>query len=123
MSKKNKEFSWDEGITQKEYFETILKELRLDCKEKFKDLDRRTKIQFNSRDKALKLHSDSLNIRLDGLNEWRQQNKEEREQYLSRFEYEAKHQLLENKIDALQKMMFIALGAILAVDYIIKFFK
>lgn len=105
MSSKNGDFNWKEGVTLKEYLED-----KMD-------------LQFESRDKALELQAGMMNTRLDALNEWRQQNRDERQTFLTKSEYDSKHQLLENKMEAMQKIIWLALGALIVIDYIIKFLK
>lgn len=101
MTQQNGNFTHKDGVSLRDYFD-----------EKFKDLE-----------KATDLAAENLKIRLDSLNEWRAQNKDERDTYLSRVEYEAKHLLLEQKIEGLQKMLYIGLGALLVVEAILKFIK
>jgi hypothetical protein len=36
--------------------------------------------------------------------------------------YEARHEILENKIDSVQKIIYIGMGAVMAIDFILKFF-
>jgi hypothetical protein len=112
MSKKNGDFSYRDSVTFKEHFNVQLK-----------DLEEEIDVKFAARDKALELQADLLKSRLENLNEWRTQNKDEREQFLTRSEYEVKHQLLIDKMDAMQKIIWLALGSLVAIDYIIKFIK
>ena len=76
---------------QKYYFETIMRELMKANDEKFRMIE-----------KATDLATENLRVRLDGLNEWRSQNRDERDQYLSKAVYEGKHELLQTQVDELK---------------------
>jgi hypothetical protein len=52
-------------------------------------------IRFNDLIKATDLAAENLKVRLDGLNEWRLQNKDERGTYVSRKELDAKLEAIE----------------------------
>ena len=79
--------------------------------------------KFKALEKATDLADANLKIRLDNLNEWRGQNRDERACYLTRSEYEAKHLLLEQKIESVQKMLYIGLGIFLVVEVLLRFVK
>jgi hypothetical protein len=123
MSKINGDFDWKESVTLKEYFTTIVKELREQSDENIRDITKEMDLKFAARDKALELQAETLRSRLDTLNEWREQNKEERQDYLTRSEYDLKHELLQTKIEQLQKIIWGLTGAFLIIDYVIKFIK
>lgn len=112
MTAMNNEFNYQNGVTLKEFFCHGMDEFR-----------KETDLKFQARDKALELQADALKTRLDHLNEWRNQLNTERESFLTRSEYELKHEILVNKIDALQKFMWLAIGIFAAIDYIIQFVK
>lgn len=123
MSEANNEFSYKDSISLKEHFRCIMEEAVKANNQRIKDVEEEVNIKFDARDKALELQSKVYNQRIDSLNEWRAQNKDERDSYLTRIEYEAKHQLLENKMESMQKIIWLALGALIVIDYIIKFLK
>ena len=79
--------------------------------------------ELRALEKATTLAAENLKVRLDGLNEWRAQNRDERAMYLTRIEYDAKHLLLEQKIETLQKFAWIGLGAVLLAEIILRFIK
>jgi hypothetical protein len=112
MTAMNNEFSYQNGISLKEFF----------CKA-LEEFSHETDLKFQGRDKALDLNAQALESRLQHLNEWRQQLNSERDAFLTRNEYNLKHELLISKIEQLQKFMWIAVGTFAAVDYVIKFIK
>jgi hypothetical protein len=59
--------------------------------------------RLDDMNKAVTLASDNLKARLDALNEWRLQNKDERATFLTRDTYEARHEVLVSKIGELEK--------------------
>ena len=95
-------FTAGDAISLKEYLEVILKELRTQCDTKFIDITRETNLKFESRDKALELYAKVLENRLETLNEWRDQNKDERLHFLTKDAYESKHELLLSKVNNLE---------------------
>lgn len=99
------DFSHKEGVALKDYFDS-----------KITDLETALRDKFETQDRALDLATTQLEKRLGLLNELRGN-------VLSKEEYEAKHLLLETKIENLQKIIYIATGAFLILDYIIKFVK
>jgi len=88
----------------------------VDLKEYFEE-------KFRSQDKALELSRAVIEKRLDALNEWRQQNKDERETTITKVEYNARHQLLEQKIEAVQRIVYMGLGALAVIELILRFAK
>lgn len=72
---------------------------------------------------ATDLAAENLKVRLNNLNEWREQNKSERANYLTRNEYDSKHELLNTKIETLQKFVWMGLGALLLTEILLKYFK
>ena len=79
-------------------------------------------VRFEAQKIALDKAETATNLRLEGLNEWRAQNKDERACLMTRVEYEAKHQLLLSKVEASQKIIYMGLGALATIQFILKFF-
>jgi hypothetical protein len=77
-------------------------------------------MKISDLEKASDLAAENLKIRLDSLNEWRAQNKDEREKYLPREEYELQHSYLSEKIDSLSKLVYIGIGVCLAIEALLK---
>lgn len=100
MGRKDNGFSYQDGISLKEYCDT----------------------RFEQNDKEVKLAADALNIRVEHLNEFRKTLQDQSNSFLSRNEYDAKHQLLENKIDSLQKIVYIGMGMVMLLEILFKFF-
>ena len=101
MSKQNNGFSYKDGISLKEYFDTRLCDVL----------------------KASDLASKNLDNRLEHLNEFRQAMQDQSKTYLTREAYESKHQLLENKIDTLQKFMYMMMGGLVIIEIALRFLK
>jgi len=77
--------------------------------------------RFKSLEKASELAAENLKVRLDSLNEWRGQNRDERQHFISQEVYEARHQILVNKIESLQKFMYIGIGAVAVIEILFRF--
>ena len=100
MSKRNNGFTYKDGVSLKEYCDT----------------------RFLQNDKEVKLANDQLQIRLEHLNEFRASMKDQAGLFLTRAEFEAKYQLLEVKIDLVQKLVYIGIGVLLVLEIIFRFF-
>lgn len=103
-------FTHNDGITQKEYFNQ-----RID------DVEEKIELRFDSVDKALVLATDQMDKRLEGMNEFRAQLKDQSYNFLTKDAYEVRHQLIENKIETLQKFMWITMGIVMAIEFAFKF--
>lgn len=64
----------------------------------------------------------SMDKRLDGMNEFRDQLKDQAGRFITREEYEAKYEALVEKIDGIQKPIWIGIGVILTLEFLLKFF-
>ena len=102
MSKLTGDFSWKEGVTLKEYFTTILIELREDYSGKISQLDIRMAERFNGQDKAIGIANSAMDKRLESMNEFRSQLKDQTGTFLTREAYDARHQILQNQVDDLR---------------------
>ena len=60
-------------------------------------------IKINSMERAVDVASQGMNKRLEGMNEFRQQLKDQTNTFLTRNEYETKHTLLADKISDLRE--------------------
>jgi hypothetical protein len=100
MSKKNGDFNWAESISLKDYFDTKL------C----------------GMERATNLARDSMEKRLESMNEFRQSLKDQSSTFLTRQEYDAKHALLEQKIETLQKFVWLGIGILTIMEIVIRFY-
>jgi len=80
MSKKNGDFNWAESVGLKEYFD----------------------MRIRSQEEALDLARESLEKRLDTMNEFRQSLKDQQSTFITHNEYNAKHELLQAQVDQLR---------------------
>ncbi len=62
----------------------------------------RVEEKIKANEVAQNLASDNLKVRLDSLNEWRLQNKDERSNFMTRDYYEVRHQELQKQVDDLR---------------------
>lgn len=73
-------------------------------------LDEKVELQFKLNQLAVNKAESKMDIRLDGFNEWRQQNKDERSIYATKQE-----------VMSLSRLVYIGFGIILAVEALLKF--
>jgi hypothetical protein len=97
----NNQFTQEDGVTLREFFEERLKALQI----------------------AIDKQESANNIRLEGMNEWRNESKDRMMTYLSKAEYEVKHQYLVEKIETLQKFMYLLTGGLLLLELLFRFIK
>ena len=62
----------------------------------------------------------SMEKRLEGMNEFRQQLKDQNGTFITKTDYEGRHLTLETKIEALEKIVYIGLGICLALEIALK---
>ena len=77
--------------------------------------------EMKARDLAQQKFEAVVAVKMDHLNDIRPQLAAQKGEFLSRTEYDLNHKLIENKIDALQRFMWIAIGALAAVEFILKY--
>ncbi len=70
-------------------------------------------------EKAIDIAKMEVDRRLDGMNQLRDQINNERGVYMTRHEYEAKHDALDGTIRDLQKFQWMMTGALLVVQLLI----
>lgn len=63
----------------------------------------------------------ALNKRLEGMNEFRAALKDQNSTFITRVEFDARYKLIEEKIETLQKAMWILIGMLIIVETIIRF--
>ena len=88
-----------DAVPLRDYLEARLQAVS----EKVADSERVILAKLEAIDKATVLSRDMLNVRLEGLNEWRQQSKDREIQFLPRQEFEAQHAGIRTDIRDLQK--------------------
>ena len=79
--------------------------------------------KFETLEKTTEFARQSMEKRLDQMNEFRQQLKDQNASFITRIEYEAKHEAKHEtsieKIGALEKIVYIGLGICLAAEVIL----
>jgi hypothetical protein len=76
-------------------------------------------ICMRKNEQALGKASKEMNRRLEGMNAFRQQLEEQEKTYIPREEYMARHELLDSKVQSLSKLVYIGLGVVMALEFII----
>ena len=76
--------------------------------------------KFQTLEKNMDLSRISMDKRLDGMNEFRQQLKDQNGTFITKTDYEGRHLTLETKIEALEKIVYIGLGICLALEIALK---
>ena len=79
--------------------------------------------KFQTLEKNMDLSRISMDKRLDGMNEFRQQLKDQNGTFITKTDYEGRHQTLETKIEGLEKIVYVGLGVCMAIEFALKFFK
>ena len=72
---------------------------------------------------ALEKFEAITSVKMEHLNDVRPQLASQKAEFIPRAEYDLNHKLLEAKIDALNRFMWWAIGALAAVEFILKFIK
>jgi hypothetical protein len=81
------------------------------------------KVRIDYIEKGIEKTELMLNKRLEGMNEFRAALKDQNMQFVTRVEYEGRHEQICDKIDFLQKLVFVGLGLVLAVEFFLRFLK
>ena len=97
------------------------------CAEKVNELERNIAVlqtAFEAHSDYTKIAMDKadtvMNIRLDSMNEFRAQIKDQTATFLTQVTYDANHKLLETKIESLQKIVWTGIGMLLIVQIVIQ---
>lgn len=72
-------------------------------------------------EEAVKTAKDSMEHRLDNLNHIYAQMKEAQDEYLKKEIFEVSHRLIEQRVDALARLVYIGVGICVAVELLIRF--
>jgi hypothetical protein len=121
MTATNKQYTWKDGVSTKCYFEKLMDALTKANDQRIEDLEEKIMTIFESQKTALNKSEQKMDLRLEGMNEFRQAMADQSKNFLHRDEFEAKHQILEIKIEAMQKMVNMALGALLLLEFVFKY--
>ena len=70
-------------------------------------------------DKSIEKAEASVNKRLESMNEFREQLREQSKTFLTLDVYNANHRLLESKIESLQRFMYIITGGLVVLQVLI----
>jgi hypothetical protein len=64
----------------------------------------------------------SMEKRLDTMNEFRDTLKDQSSKFITRDEYDSKHTNLQGQIDGVQRAVWVGMGILLVVEFIIRIF-
>jgi len=70
-------------------------------------------------EKAIDKQEVSLEKRLESMNEFRQALKDQNQSFITRAEYDAKHIMLEDRAAAIEKIMYVGIGAAVVLELVI----
>jgi hypothetical protein len=119
-------FTQADGVSLRDYVDKIDREIVLDYDEKIEALEEKLMLAVNLQFKALQTSIDkaeeSNRLSHANMNEWRAESKDRMTTYLSKSEYDVKHELLISKIESLQKLIYMGLGAVWILELFLKFF-
>ena len=76
--------------------------------------------KFQTLEKNTDTARQSMEKRLEGMNEFRQQLKDQNATFITKEDYDSKQQILNTKIEALEKIVYIGLGLCLALEIALK---
>lgn len=105
MTARDGNFSHGDGIDLKEHFEKI-------CNEK-----------MCAQKEALSLARESLEKRLEHMNEFRSQLSEQSITFMTKDIYEARHKELTSKIESIEKIVYIGMGMCAVIELMLRFIK
>jgi hypothetical protein len=118
----NTNFGRQDGVDLRTYFEAESRMLSDAMKQRIGDLEEKINLRFQSNQIALDKAEGAVNIRLESMNEFRNAMKDQSSHYLTKEEYEMRHQALIDKIAGIEKIVYMFSGAILLLEFLLKFF-
>jgi hypothetical protein len=74
-------------------------------------------------EEAVKTAKESMEHRLDNLNEFRAQLNDQTGTFLKKDIFEVSHRLIEQRVDALARLVYIGVGICIAVEVILRLIK
>lgn len=122
MSKQNNEFNWTDRVTLQTYFERLMEELIKSNERRFEEVEEKMDMRFKMNQIAIDKAETAVNIRLENMNEFRNSLKDQAVSFMTKSDYDTKHQLLVDKIDSVQKITYMLIGGLAVVEFIFKFF-
>ena len=102
MSKRDNNFSWQDGISIKDYFTSVLEQLCKANDQRFEDLEGKIMAIFEAQKIAFEKSETKLNTRLEAMNEFRQAMGDQAKEFMTKDFYEARHDLIQKQVDDLR---------------------
>jgi hypothetical protein len=123
MSALNNEFNWTDKVSLQHYFEKLMDTLTTANNKRFDDLEEKMDLHFKLNAEALNKAETATNIRLENMNEFRSSLRDQQANFLTRGEYDSKHEALLAKIESLQKITYTIMGGLALLEIILRFIK
>ena len=96
-----------DDVSLKEYFDV-----------KFADLEKQLALRDDLTAKALTKAEESLNVRLEGMNEFRSQLTQQARTFVSQSEFKLHIEKVETKIEWLTRLVYIGVGILLVIQIV-----
>lgn len=90
---------------------------------KFEELEKRLDMRDELNDKALTKAETTLSLRLESMNEFREQLKTQAATFITREEINSLQRVTDEKINYLTKILYIGIGVLTALQMILRFLK
>jgi glucose-6-phosphate isomerase len=100
------------SVSLKEYFD-----------EKFEALEKQLALRDQLTSKALIKADETLNLRLEGMNEFRAQLTQQTHTFVKQSEFKLHIEKVETKIEILTKLVYIGIGILLVLQVVWSFIK
>ena len=91
--------------------------------QRFTDQDKAVQSALSAAKEAVNKAETAADKRFEAVNEFRQTLSDQTSTFMSRTEYEAKYDALQKQLDVLTKLVYIGLGAVLALQIVLQYLK
>ena len=78
------------------------------------------KTRLDYLEKGIEKTECALNKRLEGMNEFRSALKDQNNLFITRIEYDSKHESLVSRIELLQRLVYIGVGILLVLEIFLR---
>jgi Rad3-related DNA helicase len=95
-------------------------DIRLFIKDEVKHLEDKIKLNTEGTERALEIATKEMERRLEGMNEFREQLEKQTRTFLTKEEYELKHQLMQQKLNIISKIVYIGIGVVIVLELVLK---
>ena len=116
-------FGRQDGVDLRTYFEAESRMLSDAMKQRIDDLCDKINLRFENNRIALDKAEASNNLRLASMNEFRDAMKDQSGTFLTKQEYEVRHINLEEKIENMQRVLYMMIGGLAIIEVLLRFVK